>query len=203
MSPTRRFTPRPNDHAERKENVMPTQVTESQDTDRFIPYGPANTELEWFFTQSDSDMGDHSNFAASIARVDLDTQVDTIDKRVEAAHAQRTILKWLRELDDFDAGVLQAAYVARPWPLTLREELGRLTGVVVRLAVVDIGLPEDDDDRRAAEERTANQLDEALASGEQIVSKLLLEATSILRRAYTAYVRERGGMDKAVLKGVS
>ncbi len=49
------------------------------------------------------------------------------------------IRKRLGRMGDPDAGVLGAAYAPRPWPRALRRELGRLTGIVVRLASVDSG----------------------------------------------------------------
>jgi len=172
----------------------------------FVPRGPADRELEWFFTLAESDMGDRSNYMESLVHVAPHLDGDTtMDDRAEAAHAQRTMLRWLRELDDFDAGALEAAYVARPWPLRLREELGRLTGVVVRLAVVKSGLPADAHRLATLEQRTALQLNEALCTpaGEASVRGFVDQATPILRQAFTAYERERGGKARPILRGVS
>jgi hypothetical protein len=127
---------------------------------------------------------------------------DVTDERAEAAHAQTTLLKWIRELDDFDAGVLQAAYMARPWPPRLFTELGRLTGVVARLGSVEVGLPEKRHELEALELRTAARLDDALARNASVVKCLQLRASPLLERAFEAYVRERGGEKKPVFRGI-
>lgn len=90
-------------------------------------------ELEWFFNRAESDMGLRSNFASTVL-VDPDDERSTPEDAAEAAHAYRRIRGWLLALGDADAGVLQVAYEVRPWPRALYDELGRLTGVVVRLA---------------------------------------------------------------------
>ena len=121
--------------------ITTTIALAAASTESFVPSGKADKELEWFFTMAESDMGDRSNFVASLARVLPDEPGNsTMEERAEAAHAQRSLLQWIQEVGDHDAGVLKVAYVARPWPLMLREELGRLTGVVVRLGAAEIGL---------------------------------------------------------------
>ena len=176
-------------------------VTEiDADTLPFPPPGPADQELEWFFTMAESDMGARSNYAAVLdAADDL-----TMEDRAEAAHAQRQILKRLREVGDHDAGVLKAAYIARPWPLVLREGLGRVTGVLVRLACVDLGLPEDDAQLDALERRTADRLSVTLAQqGHAGLAKFHPRALAFLERAFRSYVRERGGLRLPAIKGIS
>jgi hypothetical protein len=157
---------------------------------RFPPPGAADEELEWFFTMAESDMGARSNFAASI----LDFEDDTIETRAEASAARRKIHSWLVEVGDHDAGVLKAAYVARPWPLRLRERLGRVTGVVVRLAAAQVGLPDDDDELDRLEQRTAVKLDEEMERRGPELVKLQARGMLLLRVAFAAYVRERGGI---------
>jgi hypothetical protein len=170
----------------------------------FTPTGPADAELEWFFTQADSDIAGPSAFVANLARVLDDEPGDTtMEARAEAAHAQRKILRWMEEIGDHDAGVLKVAYVARPWPLTLREELGRLTGVVVRIASAEVGLPDDERALDALEQRTAVRLVDALAPRLPMLERFQRLASPLLRRAFVAYVRERGGKEKPVLAGVS
>lgn len=169
----------------------------------FKPSANADKELEWFFTLAESDMGSTSNFVESLAPASTAWRDDdTMDKRAEAAHAQRTLLKWVRELGDYDAGVLQAAYMARPWPLALREEFGRLTGVIVRLAAVDTGLPDDPKALDALERKTAIRLNDALERRGPIFERVLPKGSQLLTAAFEAYVRERGGKDKPVLRGV-
>ena len=169
----------------------------------FVPYGKADKELEWFFTMAECDIAPRSAFVASLARVlPNESEERTMEDRAESVHAQRTLLRWIQEVGNHDAGVLKAAYVARPWPLMLREELGRLTGVVVRLRAAEIGLPDDDRELDTLEQRTAHRLNEALACGASIVDRLKHKASPLLRKAFTAYVRERGGKDKPVLRGI-
>jgi hypothetical protein len=87
-------------------------------------------ELEWFFNTAESDMGARSNFMAMIGRAVPITPEDA----VEACSRYRRIRAWLKGIMDSDAGVLQAAYELRDWPVVLYDKLGRLTGIVVRLA---------------------------------------------------------------------
>ncbi len=186
---------------------MPTtQITpqsiQNTATAIFVPTGNADQELEWFFTMAESDMGDRSNFASSMIHLTPAQQEDLMDMRAEAAHAQRTLLEWIRELDDFDAGVLQAAYVARPGPLALREELGRLTGVVVRLAAAEVGLPENRDELEALELRMAERLNAALVLDPGTVRRLQQRASAMLQQAFNAFVRERGGPDAPLVRGI-
>lgn len=169
----------------------------------YVPTGPADEELEWFFTMAESDIRGPSTFVAELARVVDDAGRVTLEDRAEAVHAHRKMMKWFVEIGDHDAGVLKVAYTARPWPLRLREELGRLTGVVIRMAAAEVGLPDDDRALDALEQRAALRLDAALANGERIVGKRQRAASPIFRKAFVAYVRERGGASKPVLSGVS
>jgi hypothetical protein len=156
----------------------------------------------WLFTMSDSDIGNRSNFAASLAYVQPGVGNRAVDDCADALYAQRTLLKWIRELGDFDAGVLQAAYVARPWPIKLYEELGRLTGIVARLGAVEDGLPETREDLETLELRTATRLNEALARKAPVLTRLVREARPLLERAFDAYVRKRGGEAEPVFRGI-
>jgi hypothetical protein len=183
--------------------MEPTSREIESNADIYVPNGPADTELEWFFTISEGDIRGPSAFVSEMTRVLDDPSSTTMEDRAEAAHAHRKMMKWFVEIGDHDAGVLKVAYMARPWPLQLREELGRLTGVVVRMAAAEVGLPDDDRALDALEQRTALRLDVALASGERIVDKRLRAASPVLRKAFVAYVRERGGATRPVLPGIS
>ncbi len=176
----------------------------------FVPRGSADKELEWFFTMAECDIAPRSTFDASLVRVipneSGDASEHIMEQRVEASHAQRTLLRWIQEVGNHDAGVLKVAYMARPWPLELREELGRLTGVVVRLGAAEVGLPDDDRELDTLEQRTATRLNDALACGAPLanhVERLRHKARPLLQRAFLAYVRERGGSSKPVVRGVS
>jgi hypothetical protein len=91
-------------------------------------------ELEWFFNRAECDMGIRSNFVAVLGSRYSCGDDPTPEQAATVAHSYRRIRTWLLAIPDSDAGVLQAAYEIRPWPSALYDELGRLTGVVVRLA---------------------------------------------------------------------
>jgi hypothetical protein len=159
----------------------------------------ADRELEWFFTMAESDMGLRSNYLHLLGEPE-----NSMEDRAEASHAQRTMRRRLMEVGDHDAGVLQVAYRARPWPMPLRKELGRLTGVVVRLASADIGLPDDDGELDSLERRTADWLNEAVErKGKAGIERFRPKAAALLMSAFRAYVRERGGAGAPLLQGVT
>ncbi len=168
----------------------------------FVPRGPADRELDWYFALADGATGNRSNFVDSLEYRPRGHPDDEPERRADAVHAQRKLRRWILALGDFDAGVLKAAYVARPWPLELREELGRLTGIVVRIAAAESGLPDDPDAFDALERRTAARLTVALAREPERIEQLRIEARPILRAAFTRYVAQRGGNDVPVVPGV-
>jgi hypothetical protein len=94
-------------------------------------------------------------------------------------------------MGDPHAGVLQAAYAARPWPLPLLLALGRHTGIVVRLATAEIGLL-DDSHLARVEEDVARRLLETLYKEEAGLAPLREGAATYFDDAYDAYRRKRG-----------
>jgi hypothetical protein len=176
-------------------------VDDSGAVERFTPTGPPDAELEWFFTMAESDMGARSNFTTMVGQHDG----RSIDMRAEAARARRTILEWLVEIRDPHAGVLQAAYEARPWPLALREALGRTTGVLARLASADGGgFPDDEGSRALLDLQAADRLTRALVlRGATALEPFRLRAGVLLRGAFLAYERARGGPARPRLRGTS
>jgi hypothetical protein len=165
-----------------------------------FPTGPADIELEWFFTMAECDMGARSNYPETVGQPARDSP----ETRAQAARAHRTIRDWLAEIGDGHAGVLYAAYAARPWLLPLREAFGRLTGVVVRLRSADDVLPDDESGRNSLDLRAAERLTVAIARKERdVLRPLELRASSLLRRAFSAYEQVRGGRGRPVLRGVS
>jgi hypothetical protein len=136
------------------------------------------SELEWFFERG--------------ARDAEDAQLWDPDPRWGSI-ANRTIQGWLSAMDDYDAGVLKVAYSKGPKPLRLLRRLGRLTTVVVHLASVEAGWPEDPEEQRRLVERTATRLDEEHPEhGPRSVTRYIKPAVGILRTAVRAYARERG-----------
>jgi hypothetical protein len=97
------------------------------------PLPSIDEELDWFFNQAESDMGASSNYQQAL-RIESPSARRTAEDYVEASAKYRRIRRWLKAIDDYQAGVLQAAYELRDWPVALFDELGRLTGIVVKLA---------------------------------------------------------------------
>jgi hypothetical protein len=155
-----------------------------------------DVELEWFFNRAECDMGVRSTFEATLGARCPRARALSPDETVEPAHAYRTIRGWLRAIDDRDAGVLQAAYEVRPWPVHLYDDLGRLTGVVVRLACVVGAWPAD----RRAQQATEMARAEVLSSecfrhrGTSFspLVRLRREAEKRFARASHAYAVVRG-----------
>ncbi len=97
------------------------------------PLPSIDEELDWFFNKAEADMGASSNYQQALG-IDSASARRTAVDYVEASARYRRIRRWLKAIDDYDAGVIQAAYELRDWPVALFDELGRLTGIVVRLS---------------------------------------------------------------------
>ena len=152
------------------------------------PTQAAQDDLEWFFNKADSEMGAQSNFHAALG-THRSPPVATEDA-VEACRRVRRIRSWLKAIADPDAGVLQAAYELRAWPVALYDKLGRLTGIVVRLACALDRWPADRSAQRALEMVRAGWLvAQSLTPSNATLARLRQEATVRLSRAHTAYAR--------------
>jgi len=137
-------------------------------------------ELDWFFSVPKGDVDDES-------------VGDEDDGPVTAAMAYRKIRGWLVEMEDRDAGVLKSAYKPGPWPNELHQALGRLTGIVVRLASADVGWPEDASEQEMLEARVGICLvKERVQGGVASLARFRRRATEYLRNAIKSYARERG-----------
>jgi hypothetical protein len=155
-----------------------------------------DVELEWFFNRAECDMGIRSNFERAMRISDPQRDAPNPESLVDAAHAYRQIRGWLRAIPDSDAGVLQAAYEIRPWPPELYDELGRLTGIVVRLACAHGPWPAE----RLSQERVEMAMARLLASdvakpvglAPAPLARLRREAEPRLSRAHRAYSGVRG-----------
>jgi hypothetical protein len=157
----------------------------------------ADAELEWFFNLADSDMGDVSNFGRLLPPVDEEGERRTMEDHAEAAHAYRVIRGWLRAIPDSDAGVLQTAYEPRCWPRAVRNELGLLSGIAVRLMVTPDEWPEDRRSQHAMDSENARELaDMCVNRGpkeEKTLQRLRFEAQGRFARSVAAYEKVRGG----------
>lgn len=159
-------------------------------------------ELEWFFNRAEGDMGMRSTFELSLGVRRPGMEAPSPEETVGRAHAYRTIRGWLRAIDDRDAGVLQAAYEARPWPVDLYDDLGRLTGIVVRLACDAGHWPADRRAQQAVEMARAEVLAADCIQWRGMSTSPLLplrrEAERRFTRAHHAYARVRGEAPCAV-----
>jgi hypothetical protein len=97
------------------------------------PLPSVNEDLDFFFNRAECDMGISSNFEQALGPKSTWVRLSPEDA-AEAAHRYRRIRTWLKAISDPDAGVLQAAYELRDWPVALFDQLGRLTGIVVKMA---------------------------------------------------------------------
>ncbi len=153
------------------------------------PHGAADEELEWFFSVEGVELEQRSNFMDSLVPVQHRADAEPSDE----AGVYRVIFGHLGEVGDPDAGVLEAAYAPREWPKSLQSELRRLTGIVVRLAVAEIGMPETVAETEVLEHRLAARLADALKRlGPKGVERFRGKAQAHFDRAYSAYQHERG-----------
>jgi hypothetical protein len=161
-----------------------------------------DVELEWFFNRAEGSMGLQSTFGETLGVRCPGASAPSPEENVAAAHAYRIIRGWLRAIDDSDAGVLQAAYEVRPWPMDLYDEFGRLTGIVVRLACDPSTWPADRRTQQAVEVARA----EALAiecvewRGQSLgpIAPLRRKAETRFAEAHHAYAAVRGNGPCAV-----
>jgi hypothetical protein len=148
-------------------------------------------ELEWFFNAAECDMGNRTNFYRTLGLEDPEER--TIEDDAEAVHAHRVIRGWLKAIPDREAGILQCAYETRPWPQRLKDDLGKLTGIVVRLTCAT-NWPEDRTSQELVEMARARWLNSQYGNDRSLVSmvKLRREAELLFARAMLVYDRARG-----------
>jgi hypothetical protein len=154
------------------------------------PLGIVGEELGWFFSVDDGRRVKPHFDKASRQHLAALRGVPVHAVCQERIH--RRIRRWVVRVDDHDAGVLQAAYASRAWPPGLRRELGKLTGIVVRLASA-MEWPEETWEQDLLEIRVATRLDVALATGgRDVFAVFRTAATRLLSRALAAYIAARG-----------
>jgi hypothetical protein len=153
-------------------------------------------ELEWFFNRAECEMGVRSNFMSVLEGAHSGETVPTPEEAATAAHGYRRIRGWLGAIPDSDAGVLQAAYEIRPWPSALYDELGRLTGIVVRLACALDPWPPDRRSQELVETARAGWLESECGPyrryGVGPLVRLRREAEKRFAQAHHAYCVVRG-----------
>jgi hypothetical protein len=158
------------------------------------PQNAVDDELDWFFNCAEGDMGVPSSYYACLSHQGDDEPSMTLDDAVEAAHRHGRIRAWLRAIPRADAGVLQVAYELRPWPVELYDELGKLTGIVARLACALSAWPEDRDTQQLVEMASAWSLASSGVAprGDTTFARLRREAERRFARAHHAYAVARG-----------
>jgi hypothetical protein len=161
---------------------------------RLAPSPFIDEELRWFFHIEDGDTSS-SNYGRMLSHVTEDGEWRTLEEHAAGERKHRIILSHLKSLADVDAGVLQCAYAARPWPAGLAKELGRLTGVVVRLSCDRATWPEEHGQQLALDAENADKLHVLLRSGSdayrRILRDLRREAEGRFARSLGAYVEAR------------
>jgi hypothetical protein len=166
------------------------------------PSPAVEEELLFFFTAEDGDTSG-SNFGRMLSSVADDGSWRTPEDHARAARRHRVIRSYLKRIDDRDAGVLQCAYAPHAWPPRLVRELGRLTGVVVRLSCDEETWPEERSLQLALDARNAETLDAMLRGGgdenREVLRDLRREAQRRFSRAVVAYVAARTGRSQGRL----
>jgi hypothetical protein len=139
-------------------------------------------ELRWFFSVHDG-----TRWSPFFEELEARRHPELPENDVHEARVYRQILERLLGLSDHDVGVLKAAYAARPWPPRLREELGRLTGVVVRLASAADEWSSEKSEQDVLEVCVARRLDLALVTvGPEAFAAYRTSARALLKRTLAA-----------------
>jgi hypothetical protein len=161
---------------------------------RLAPSAAIDGELRWFFHIEDGDTSS-SNYGRMLSPYTDDGEWRTIEEHAAAERKHRVILSHLKSLPDADAGVLQCAYAPRPWPVPLAKELGRLTGIVVRLSCDRATWPEERGRQLAVDAENAEKLHAMLRSGGEVRRRVLRdlrrEAEGRFARALGEYASAR------------
>jgi|HubBroStandDraft_2_1064218.scaffolds.fasta_scaffold313695_2 hypothetical protein len=164
---------------------------------RLAPSQAVDEELLWFFNAEDGDFASVSNFGRMLAPVTEDGEWRTPEDHARARHRHGVIRSHLKSIPDVDAGVLQCAYAPRPWPVALAKELGRLTGIVVRLSCDQETWPEERGRQLAVDAENAEGLHLMLRVGgdenRSVLRDLRREAQGRLAHALGEYLSARRG----------
>jgi hypothetical protein len=161
---------------------------------RLAPRPTIDEELRWFFHIEDGDTSS-SNYGRMLSPCTEDGEWRRLEEHAAAERKHRVILSHLKSLSDVDAGVLQCAYAPRPWPVPLAKELGRLTGIVVRLSCDRATWPDERGKQLALDAENAEKLHVILRTGgdqsRRALRDLRREAEGRFARALGEYVQAR------------
>ena len=160
-------------------------------------FSTVDEELRWFFSVHDG-----KRWSPFFEELEARRHPELPETDARAARVYWQIRARLVALGNHDAGVLKAAFTPGPWPPRLREELGGLTGVVVRLASVTDDWSSERLEQDVLEVCVARRLDLALVTvgREEVVGYRTL-ARVLLRRALEAYTSARDGRPTVALRG--
>ena len=121
--------------------------------------------------------------------------LDAEEQRADAMHRASCIIGWLESLPAMQCDVLVAAYrpPPSPWPARYALKLGRLAGVVAKLASVQGAYARACAKGRTEARSAVEWLDEQLARGdEREADSARAEAFGVYGRALAAYRAARG-----------
>ena len=161
------------------------------------PSVTVDEELLWFFNAEDGDFASSSNFGRLLSSVADDGEWRTPEVHARAMQRHRVIRSHLKSIPDRDAGVLQCAYAPRPWPVRLRKEFERLTGIVVRLSCSRKTWPVQRAKQLAVDAQNAEMLNTMLRAGgdenRRVLQDLRREAQRRFAHALGEYALARRG----------
>jgi hypothetical protein len=175
--------------------MFPPKSTESERTTLALSTRPPRAvedDLEFYFNLAECKLGLSCNVYESLNHYGV-AAAPSPDAVVEEAHRYRLVRRALKAIPDSDAGVLQVAYEVRPWPEALTRELGRLTGVVVRLTCIPAWWPEEREAQVRMDTAQADMLAMQLrCAGHGSLARLRHTAEVRLARAHRLYAAARG-----------
>lgn len=162
-------------------------------------------ELEWLFTQAETEMSVQSNwnaFADAALSGDRDVEgesLEEVEARTFAVHRARTILGWLEAMPPALAAVLVAAHEPRAWPARYELRLGRLAGVVAGLPSVRAGFEAARAEGRTAARDPVEWFEDEIERGEDLRAEAALEEARGRYAAAVAGYREARGTRPCLL----
>jgi hypothetical protein len=164
-------------------------ATGSREDGALPSIGIVGEELGWFFSVDDGRRVRPYFDRASARHLAGVLRVPEQDVCQERVH--RRIRRWLLAIREHDVAVLQAAYGPRAWPPELRRELGRFTGIVVRLASA-MEWPRETWEQDLLEIRVATRLEAVLAArGREGLAVFRNAAMRLLSHARATYIAAR------------
>jgi hypothetical protein len=159
-----------------------------------VPSPATEEELRWFFHIEDGDPSPLV-YGRLLPSVTEEGEWRTLADHTAANRRHCVIRSHLKSISDRDAGVLQCAYAPRPWPPPLAKELGRLTGIAVRLSCNRATWPDERSYQLGVDTMNARKLEAMLHQGGgenvRVLRDLRREAQARFAGALGQYVAAR------------